>query len=320
MSGQIERVELSDGESSVRLLSIGCVTQDWQVPHEGAFVPAVLGYDDPESYRANPAYLGAIVGRVANRIANARFELDGQVYQLDANEGPHHLHGGPGALSHRFWQVERDGSRAARFTLHSTHGDGGYPGAVDFAVTISLSGNSLTYDMRATPDRPTPINLAQHNYYALTGGPIHDQHLRLSAATYTPTGPDMIPSGEVAGVEGTAMDFRTSRALRDSITRGGLDHNYVLAPTDGPVATLDAGLSLEVQTDQPGLQVYSATHLPDHATPLPGQTHAPFHALCLEPQGYPNALNTPGFPSIIATPDQPYQQKTTIRVFSRNGA
>lgn len=191
---------------------------------------------------------------------------------------------------------------------------------VDFQVTVTLDGATLSYRMQAVPDRPTPISLAQHNYYALGPGPIWGQRLRIAADGCTPAGPDLIPTGEIAALNGQVQDFRASRTLTRAEHGGaGLDLNYVLRDGAGPVARLDHPdrLCLELETDQPGLQLYTATHLDRFAAPLPGQTHAPFHALCLEPQGFPNAVNTPGFPGIIATPDRPYSQMTRITIRPR---
>ena len=316
-SGQIEQVHLTAGDVSLTLLTLGCITQDWRLPLGGARTSVVLGYADPRAYLDNRASLGIIAGRVANRIAGSRFELDGKVHHLMPNDGPNHLHGGPDGLSHRIWNVDRDGARRARFTYVSPDGEGGYPGNVECVVEVSLTGHTVTYDMAATPDRPTPINLAQHNYYALASGPCHDQTLMIAASNYTPTGPDLIPTGQIAPLDGAAFDFRKPRSLAAADPEcHGIDHNYVLDLIDGPAARLTAttGLTLEMETDQPGLQLYTATHLAPFATPLSGQQHAFFAGLCLEPQGFPNAVNEPGFPSIIATPDCPYRQVLRVTI------
>lgn len=315
--GRIEQIHLADGDVRVTLLTLGCITQDWRVPLGGTSTSVVLGYADPRAYLDNRASLGIIAGRVANRIAGSRFELDGAVHHLTPNDGPNHLHGGPEGLSHRIWSVDRDGATRARFSYFSPDGEGGYPGNVDFAVEVSLTGHTVTYDMTATPDRPTPINLARHNYYALAPGPCHDQTLTIAASAYTPTRPDLIPTGQIAPLDGTPYDFRQPRSLAAADRGGiGIDHNYVLDPTDGPAARLTAptGLTLEMETDQPGLQLYSATHLRSLAAPLPGQQHGAFAAICLEPQGFPNAVNEPGFPSIIATPDRPCRQVLRVMI------
>ncbi len=314
---EIQRVVLSDGNVSVALLSLGCITQDWQVPLNGELVPVLLGYRDPKAYHNNPAFLGVIVGRLANRIAGATFTLEGQSYALPANDGPNHLHGGPGGLASRFWQVDRDGTGRARFRYYSPDGEGGYPGAIEFELRVTLQGHTLTYDMRAMPDRPTPISMAQHNYYALTGGITDDQHLTIAADAYTPVNAELIPTGQIAPLTGQSFDFRSGRTLgMADPERAGLDHNYVLNRTDGPAVTLRApnGLTLKLHTDQPGLQLFTAAQMGRFAEPLPGQVHAPFSGVCFEPQGFPNAVNTPAFPSVIATPDAPYRQMLSVTV------
>ena len=308
----LRRHVLSDGDVSVALLSLGCITQDWRVPLGGAPVPVVLGYADPQDYLRHPTSMGVIAGRVANRISGARFWLDGALYQLPANEGPTHLHGGPGGLQKRIWHSEADGNRAVRFTLTSEHGDQGYPGQVHLAVTVSMTGHDLRYEMQATPDRPTPISLAQHSYYNLMGqGDIAAHRLQIMADRCTPTDKAKIPTGRIAEVARHGCDFTTPRAV------GLTDHDINLVLNGGtPAATLSApnGMTLTLTTDQPCLQLYTGAGLTPKAPPHAGQNLQPFAGLCLEPQHYPNAVNTPEFPLTLATPDAPYRQTTTITI------
>ena len=315
---QIETHTLQDGDTRVTILSLGCITQDWQIAVNGAATRVVLGYRDPASYLHNPARIGAIVGRVANRIAGSRFTLDGQVYGLPANNGPNHLHGGPEGISTCNWHMDRDGQRAVRLSHHSPHGAGGYPGAVQFEVTITLNGTTLRYDMRAMPDRPTAVNMAQHNYYTLgLDQTIRDLSLFVAADSFTPNGPNLIPTGEIATLDGEPFDFRAPRTIASADPDGhGIDHNYMLQSGMSPSATVTApnGIQLDVASDQTGLQVYTATNLTETATPLDGQKHGPFTGLCLEPQGIPNAVNEPAFPSIIISPEQPYHQILDVSI------
>ncbi len=314
----IRRHVLSDGEVSVAILSLGCITQDWRVPLDGARVPVVLGYRDIDDYRHNPAYLGVIAGRVVNRISGAAFELDGQRHQLDANETPHCLHGGAGGLSTRLWEMQGDGARAVRLSYVSPDGEAGFPGRAEFEITISLDGFRLHYDMRARVDRPTPINLAQHSYYNLAGtGAIAEHRLRIAAEHYTPSRADLIPTGEILALDGRSFDFRREKTIAAGDPRNrGLDMNFVRDPTAPVAATLRApsGMTLRISTDQPGLQLYTARHLGRHGTPLDGQEHSPLGAVCLEPQGFPGALHNPQFPSIIATPERPYAQRLDVSI------
>ncbi len=314
---------LSDGDVSVAILNLGAITQDWRVPLGGTRVPVVLGFDNPQDYATNPCHLGVIAGRVANRISGAGFTLDGQHHDLPVNEPPNHLHGGPGGVHARIWDMEPDGNRAVRLRLVSHDGDQGYPGQVTFEVMITLSGYELRYDMRATTDRPTPINLAQHSYYNLMGrGGIGDHRLQIMADQYTPVDAAMIPTGQIAPLGGMDFDLRQHRTMRQADPAAkGLDMNLVLTGgPDQPAASLSApnGLRLKLTTDQPCLQLYSGAHLRHAAQPLPGQLHDAFSGLCLEPQGFPNAINTPGFPSVLITPDHPYSQCLRVRIAPGN--
>ena len=311
----IRRQVLADGDVSVAVLNLGCITQNWRVPHRGARVPVVLGYDDPAAYIDNPFYLGALVGRVANRIAGAGFTLNGTSHRLAANTPPHVLHGGAGGIGKRLWTMETDGSRALQLRLTSPDGDQGFPGRADFTVTISLSGPTLTHDMQATVDRPTPINLAHHNYFNLMGhGTARDHVLHIPSDHVTEVDADMIPTGRLLPVAGTRHDFNRPRALSEADPRAeGYDENHVLT---GDTVTLAApnGLTLKLHTDQPGLQLYSSRYLAPRHTPLADQSHAPYSAICLEAQHFPDAVNHPHFPSIIATPDAPYRQRLSVTI------
>ena len=309
---------LEDGDVAVTMLNLGCITQDWRVPVGNQRVPVVLGYRDPTAYLQNPNYLGVIAGRVANRIGGAAFMLNGQRYSLDCNEGAHHLHGGANGLQSQLWEMEPDGQRGVQFRLTSAHGDQGYPGQVEFTVTVTLQGYDLTYEMHAVPDRETPINLAQHSYYNLMGqGDVWDHELMIAATGYTPTDANLIPTGEIAALEHSALDVRNAcRLSAVDPAKRGLDLNFVLDPEAAISAHVKApnGLELTLATDQPGLQFYSGLGLTPSSDPWPGQSHGPFSGLCLEPQGFPNSPNISHFPSVIATPDQPYHQRTTVRI------
>ncbi|MEC7764058.1 MAG: aldose epimerase family protein [Pseudomonadota bacterium] len=298
----MKRVVLQNGDMRVALLSYGAITQGWW--HRGT--PLILGYDDPQTYRSDPNFMGAIVGRLANRVSNAAFEMDGIRYHLDANEGPNHLHGGPGGFWSRDWHLEQLSATEARLTYHSPDGEGGYPGAVDVAVTVTLGPDSLTYEMEARPDRPTPLTLAQHNYYSLgtTDGALT---LHVPATHALDLTEARLPTGTLTPVAGTPLDLTRPTALGRSGPE--IDHFYVLDPASdpaAPIATLTAasGLTLTVHSDQPGAQVYTGQGVAPPFTPFAG--------ICLEPSGYPNAVNRADFPSVIATPDTPSRQ--TLRL------
>lgn len=301
-SPALRRVVLQDGDVKVTLLNYGCITRNWTV----GGVEMVKSFSKAESYLTDPYATGIIAGRVANRTAFGRFTLDGQRIRLSRNEGPHHLHGGQQGLGKRYWNIEPHSPKSARLSYHSPEGEEGYPANVDFTVDISLSGYSLTYNMHAMPDRPTPVNLAQHTYYTLGGaGQIWGGKLTLAANRYTPADAAGIPSGEIAPVANTTLDFRQPRALGPA--DAALDTNLLFPETRdavAPVAQFRAnGYALRMWSDQPGMQLYTGAHLPQPNT-----------ALCLEPQAPPNALNQPAFPSIIATPSQPYRQALTVEI------
>ncbi|MEM7438908.1 MAG: aldose epimerase family protein [Pseudomonadota bacterium] len=301
-----EAVWLEDGDVKVHQLARGCITRCWQIGNRSA----VLGYAHPADYADNPYYLGAIVGRVANRISAGRFTLDGATYQISTNEGDHTLHGGLRGLSTHIWQIDTDGTRAVRYLLRSEDGDQGFPGRLDLEVVVTLQGHTVTWDMTARPDRPTPVSLAQHSYYAL-GPDARQISLQMPAAAYTVAGPDNLPTGEIAPVN-QEMDFRKGRVIAQP-----LDTNFVLDSGRWSLSARGEWFDLSMSSDQAGVQVYTAQHLQKGHTPLPGQNHRPHAGLALEPQGWPDAVNQRSFPNVIATPDAPYRQKLSVTITPR---
>lgn len=293
---------LSSGRLEVSVLTLGAATRS--IRFDGT--ETLLEYPDIDRYQDNPFYLGAIAGRVANRISNAAFRMDGRRYDLSANWHGHQLHGGADGFSRRLWTLETDSANTAvRLTLHSGDGDQGYPNAVAVTVDMSVAGDVLTYDMTATPTGPTPINLAQHNYYLSRA---LDLSVKLEAPRWCPTDDNLIPTGQVVPATG-AYDLSRFRRLADMARDGhNIDANYV---PDGSgmrqVALLRAPgrFEMAMESDQPGLQVYTGHWL--------SEPFEPSSALCLEPQYFPNAVNTPGFGDIIHTPDRPYRQTTRLR-------
>lgn len=313
--GGLQEACLHRGGLSLSLLNFGAATRDLRVIHRGRQLPVVLGYNDPRAYLTNPYYLGVIAGRVANRIGRARFALAGQEFCLPANEGCNMLHGGQGGLSHRFWQMEQSGAAAVHLTCISPEGDNGFPGRVEFRTGVSLGENAVTYSMRAAADRPTPISLAQHNYYNLAGsGDIWSHCLTSPASRYLPLDSEGIPTGAVDDAAGSRYDFRQGRTLAEmDPQREGTDINICFDAGPAPVLPVAAlegpnRLRMQVYSDQPGAQIYTAAGLKAHEGALPGQSLKPFAGICIEPQGYPDAVSNPQFPSVIVTPDQPYRQ------------
>lgn len=314
---EVTEAVLESPQAEVRILSYGAVVRDWRVG--GA--PMVLGFERFEDYPAHSRSFGIVAGRVANRIAGARFMLGGETWRLAANNGPNHLHGGAIGLGRRIWDMETDrAANAVRLRYLSPEREEGYPGAVAFTVTYRLDGARLVCTMEGVPDRPTPINLAQHSYYNLgPGGDVFDHTLVIDAPQITPVDDALIPTGEIAAVAGTRFDFTLPRRMGDADPdRRGYDQNYVLR--DGrdpgvPVAAVTGhGRRLRVWTDQPGLQLFTAATLDVPVPGLDGRRYGPFAGLCLEAQNFPDAVNRAQFPSAIRTPETPYRQETTVEI------
>ena len=256
----------------------------------------VLGFERPEDYVHNPRYLGAIVGRYANRIANARFTLDGRTYRLAANDGANHLHGGVTGFDKRVWRAACGANRLELRYL-SPDGEEGYPGNLDVRVTYTLTDdNELIVHYGATTDKPTHVNLTQHSYFNLAGaGDILDHQVLIEADTMTPVDDQLIPTGALEPVAGTPFDFRSLMTL-GARREGRYDHNLVL---EGGVRVVEpeSGRTLEVRTTEPGLQLYTGHQA----------------GLCLETQHFPNSPNEPSFPSTVLRPGAQYRSRTVFR-------
>jgi aldose 1-epimerase len=285
----------------------------WLPDREGRFADVVLGFDDVAGYESQDnQYFGCTTGRVANRIANALFTLGGETHVLASNDGKHHLHGGRDALDKVLWRGEIVSTTppSIRFTHTSPHGDEGYPGRLDLAVTYTLEDDGLRIDFLAKADRDTPVSLTHHSYWNLAGagsGPILDQVLWLAAGHYTPADAELIPTGEIVPVAGTAFDFTTPRPIgRD------YDCNFALGHRPGSldlVARLRdprSGRALDLWTTLPGLQLYTGSFLHGQAGKS-GRRYAQSCGLCLEPQHFPNAVNEPRFPSPVLRAGEAYR-------------
>lgn len=312
----------------VVILNYGCIVRRWQfLGHAAGSAERprdlVLGFDSVNDYQEGAQYFGTVVGRVANRTCLGRFRLNGDSYQLSINNGEHHLHGGSRGLGQRVWSMEADSAQQqVRLTYESPAGEEGYPGGVTFEVFYRLTSAGLQCDMRAMPDIPTPINLAQHNYYNLNGfGDVLDHTLLVAADRYLPVDDALIPLGMEKGVDGTRFDFRQPVAIGAADPqRLGVDHNLALRKNQDaalPAATLYSGdrrIKLDVFTDQPGIQVYTAAQMSIPNAGKEGRKYGPYAGVCLEAQGFPDALNNPDFPSIICTPDKPYRQMLNLHL------
>jgi len=323
--------------AEVRIINYGAIVVSLKVPDRaGKLRDVVLGYDDLAGYVQDKAFLGAIVGRYANRIAAGKFTLDGKSYQLDLNNGLHHLHGGAEGFYKKLWKAEKvkkgKGDPAVKLTYVSPDGEGGYPGKVTLAVTYTLTAdNALRVDYQGTSDKPTILNPTHHSYFNLSCDPtqtILDEELTIDADQTTAVGPGLIPTGKLVDVAGTPLDFRQPArigaridATDERMVLGkGYDHNWVLRHHDGggvqkaaEVVDARSGIVMQVLTDQPGLQFYSGNFLDGTIHGKQGLVYRRRTALCLEAQLFPDSPNQPAFPSSVLRPGHPYKQTTIYR-------
>ncbi len=300
---------------------------------DGKLANVALGFDTLEPYLAHKAYFGCTTGRFANRIAQASFELDGQQYKLAANNGQVSLHGGLVGFDRRHWNakpIEGSGGVGVEFTYRSPDGEEGYPGNLDVKVTYLWSdANELSIDYTATTDKPTILNLTNHAYWNLGGvaggkplqGTILDEELTLAASRYLPTDAASIPTGEVASVEGTPLDFTKPHRIGERIealkkppsTTKGYDLCYVLDNSSGKLALAarvsdpKTGRIMEVLTTEPAIQLYCGNFLEGDAASGGFHQH---DALCLEAQHYPDSPHHANFPTAVLKPGETYRQRT----------
>jgi aldose 1-epimerase len=327
-----------------RITDYGGIVLSLLVPdRDGILGDVVLGYDDLAGYLEVTPYFGAIVGRYGNRIAGARFSLDGVEHALAANDGPNHLHGGEVGFDKVLWSgepIERDDGAGVALRYRSADGEEGYPGTLDVEVDYVLDDrNQLVIDYRASTDAATPVNLTHHSYFNLAGkGDVLGHRLTVRASRYTPVDATLIPTGELAPVEGTPFDFREPVAIGARIDQdheqlergGGYDHNFVLdredegssVSPDGRLAAMapaarvtepTTGRVLEVETTEPGLQLYSGNFLDGTITGKGGTVYRHRTGFCLETQHFPDSPNQPAFPSTILRPGEQYRSRTIYR-------
>lgn len=312
---------LENSRHRVHILNFGSVVRRWVV---GGEHDIVLGFDSFADYPIHSKSFGIVAGRVANRTQYGRFSLNGESYQLAVNQGGHHLHGGNTGLGERVWDLDVDESgNRIRLNYFSPHGEEGYPANVHFSLIWSLDGDGLHCEMRAVPDKPTPINLAQHNYYNLDpdAKDIRNHSLFVDADKFLAVDEELIPTGEQLSVADTRFDFRTPVQIstRDPLSHGH-DHTMVLRrgrEVMKPAAQLvspDGRITLSIITDQPGIQLYTAAALSATRMGINGKPFVPFGGICLEAQHFPDSLNHSDFPCIICDPEQPYSQSLSMLV------
>ena len=297
---------------------------------DGLWGDVLLGHEElaPHLEHEQASYYGALIGRYGNRIAGGRFSLDGQNYQLALNDGPNALHGGPGGFHAVLWQAEL-GADELRLSYVSSDDEEGFPGTLKVQATYQLSGPTLRLSFHAETDQATVLNLTHHPFWSLTGGrgEVLGHELTVNAGRYTPVDAQAIPTGELAGVEGTPFDFRTPRLIGERLDAddqqlkfvGGYDHNFVLDANAGslhPAATLHdphSGRTLEVSTTEPGLQVYSGNFSNGSFVGFGGQRYGKRSSVCLEPQHFPDSPNQPNFPSTVLRPGKVYKSMMEYR-------
>jgi aldose 1-epimerase len=319
--------------AEVRIMTYGGTVVSIKVPdRNGKLGDVVLGYDDLQGYLTNNPYLGAIAGRYANRIARARFSLDGREYLLPKNDGENTLHGGVLSFGKVVWSgQEAAGKAGTGVTLRylSKNGEEGFPGDMTITVTYRLTDkNELRIDYAASTDEATVVNLTNHCYFNLAGkGSIVDQQLMINADRFTPVGPGLIPTGELRDVKGTPMDFTTPTAIGaridqpyDQLTLAkGYDHNWVLNGAGGKLALAakvyepTSGRVMEVYTTEPGLQFYTGNFLDGSIKGRNGEVYERRDGLCLETQHFPDSPNRPDFPSTVLRPGHTYRSTTVFK-------
>jgi aldose 1-epimerase len=320
----------------VRVMNYGGIILSIRVPdRKGQLADIVLGHETLEGYIPNPPYLGAIVGRYANRIANGSFTLDGKTYTLPKNDGPNTLHGGlDKAFNKVVWDAEPlKGETGVAFSYLSKDGEEGFPGNLKVKVTYTLTdANEVVIDYEATTDKATPINVSQHSYFNLAGegnGDILNHEVMLNADRFTPVDKNLIPTGELRPVKGTPFDFTTSTKIGariddnyDQLVLGhGYDHDWIInrnSKDNGLVLAArvyepTTGRVLEVSTTQPGVQFYTGNFLDGTVTGKQGHVYKHRYGFCLETQHFPDSPNHPDFPTTILKPGETFRSKTVFK-------
>lgn len=324
---QAELFELDNGTMQVKITNLGCTIASLSVPgKDGKLADVVLGFDSVEPYlRGAAPFFGCIVGRVANRIKEGKFTLNGIEYSLPINKPPNSLHGGHKGFDKVIWEVadyKKGENPSITFKYHSRDGEEGYPGDVALTATYTLtSSTTMRLDMEAVPEnKATPISLAQHTYWNLAGhnsGNILNHSVQIWANHITPVDQNTIPTGEITPVKGTAFDFTTEKKIGASIHEVpglGYDHNYVLDCGEeksglkhaAKLKDPSSSRVLDLWTNAPGMQFYTGNYV-NGIVGKGGAAYGKHSGVCLETQGFPNAINQPNFPSVVVQPGEKYK-------------
>ena len=312
---------------TAKIMTYGAILTEVLTPDkDGKFGDVTLGFDTLSDYVKGHPFFGATVGRVGNRIAKGKFTLDGEDYVLAINNEPNHLHGGLKGFDKVIWKAEKtrraDGV-AVKFSYVSADGEEGYPGNLNVSVVYTLTEkNSVRIEYSAVTDKATPINMTNHSYFNLAGkGEVEDHLMQIMADRFVQVDDTLIPTGELPAVKGTVMDFSSSHRIGDNIAKTGgdphgYDHTYVLNSGGkkfalaASVSEPTTGRTLEVYTDQPGVQFYTGNFLDGTLTGKGGIVYKQHTGFCLETQHFPDSVNHPRFPSVILQPGDVYRTKT----------
>lgn len=330
---EIRKFSLNNDKHRLEFTNIGASLMKWEtINRSGEFVDIVLGFNNPEHYMDNPAAFGAIVGRYANRIETGKFFLNDESYQLEQNNGIHHIHGGSKNFGTQIWELTTQKDQEISFSLESPHMEAGYPGNLSIQVKYILSADGeLKILYTANSDRDTICNLTNHSYINLSGessGEVYkDHHFQINASHFLPVDSESIPTGVYQSVENTIMDLRKSQKLQfDQFEKNLLfvhtkayDHNFILGNEKmmrhaTSVYSESTGITLDCYTNKPGLQFYLACFLEDIKSKT-GSDYKPYHAFCLEAQHFPDSPNKHYFPSSILRANETYKQETIYKVY-----
>ncbi|HVU10865.1 MAG TPA: aldose epimerase family protein [Phototrophicaceae bacterium] len=326
---QVDEYTLTNANGlEMKVITFGGIITSLRVPDRaGKLDNIALGFGQLEDYESNAPYLGAIIGRFGNRLGNSRFTLDGIEYRITSNVGEHTLHGGAIGFDKVVWKAEIVGAAALKLTYLSPDGEEGFPGNLTTTVVYTLSDdNALRIDYTATTDAPTIINLTNHTYFNLAGngsGDVYNHRVMINAEGYTPVDAAQIPTGGIAPVEGTPLDFRqptaVGRDIRSShvqmVLSRGFDHNFVLNGKS-PAARVSeptTGRVIEMTTTEPAVQFYTGNFLDGTLVGSAGATYRQGDGLCLETQHFPDAPHHDNFPSTVLRPGETYTSTTTYK-------